>query len=156
MVPSRNDVQALVVALFTVVGGIQRATRQSKLASGLALMQTIGEEGRSRPSEIAERQQLHPSQITRQVRVLEDQGFVAVEGDSSDRRAWLVSLTPKGIEEMRRLQQVGVDRFALFVADWEDSEVHHLTALLEKFERSKAAVAERERRPARGRRARSP
>jgi len=31
----------------------------------------------------------------------------------------MVRLTPSGEAEMLRLQQVGLDRFATFVADWE-------------------------------------
>lgn len=155
MPPNRDDVHAMVLALYAVIGGIKRKTRQSKSASALALLLTIGEEGRLRPSEIAERQQVHPSLITRQVRELEEQGLVAVEGDPNDRRAWLVSLTPEGVAESRRLYEIGLDRFALFVADWEPDEVRQLTALLEKFDRSKAEVAERERPVSAPRRRRS-
>ena len=148
MPPSRDDVQTLVTALFSVVGGIQRAIRRSKQASALALLQIIGEQGRLRLAEIAELQQVHPSLVTRQVRELESQSYVAVEEDPSDRRAWLVSLTPEGAAEWRRLHEIGLQRFELFVAEWQDAEVRQLTALLEKFARSTAAVAERERRPA--------
>lgn len=143
------------MALFTVLTGIQRARRHGKQASALALLQTIEEQERARPSEIAERQQVAASHVTRQVRELEEQGYVTVEEDPTDRRAWLVSLSPAGIAETRRLERVGLDRFALFVADWGDAEVRQLTALLEKFEKSKAAVAERERQAPRGRRTRS-
>lgn len=97
--------------------------------------------------EIAGLQQVHPSLVTRQVQELEALGYVEVSEDPGDRRAWLVMLTPAGAAETRRLQQAGLDRFATFVADWEPREVQTLTALLEKLERSKAAVAERERRP---------
>lgn len=44
------------------------------------------------------------------------------------------------VEERQRPVPVGLDRFALFVADWEPDEVRTLTALLDKLERSKAAV----------------
>lgn len=144
-----------MTALFTVVGGIQRATRQSKQASALALLQIIGERGSLRPAEIAELQHVHPSLVTRQVRELEGQNYVAVEEDPGDRRAWLVSLTPEGAAESRRLHEIGMQRFELFVAEWQDAEVRQLTALLEKFTRSTAAVAERERRPAPSRRRRN-
>jgi DNA-binding MarR family transcriptional regulator len=79
------------------------------------------------------------------VQELEELGLVAVEGDPKDRRAWLVSLTPEGVAESHRLYDVGLDRFALFVAEWAPEEIRQLTALLEKFDRSKAEVAERER-----------
>ncbi len=50
---------------------------------------------------------------------------------------------------MRLLQQMGLERFATFVADWEPDDVRMLTSLLEKLEQSKAAVGESERRSAR-------
>ena len=139
----------MVTALFTVVNGVQRASRRNKLASALALLLVIGEHGQLRPADLAERQQVHPSLITRQVRELEAQGYVQVEEDPQDRRAWLVSLTPEGIAESRRLYEMGLERFALFVSSWDDSEVRQLTALLEKFSRSTAEVAEREQSPVR-------
>jgi len=49
---------------------------------------------------------------------------------------------------MHRLQQVGLDRFALFVADWEPGEVRALAALLDKLRTSMATVGEREQRTA--------
>jgi DNA-binding MarR family transcriptional regulator len=100
-----------------------------------------------RPSEIADLQLVQPSLVTRQVRELEDAGYVQVSGDPADGRSWLVALTPAGRDEMRRLQQVGLDRFALFVADWEPGEVQALAALLDKLRTSMAAVGEREQRP---------
>jgi hypothetical protein len=45
----------------------------------------------------------------------------------------------------------GLDRFGSFVADWEPEGVQMLTALLQKLEDSKAAIAARQR-PAAGRR----
>lgn len=43
--------------------------------------------------------------------------------------------------------EVGMDRFASFVADWEPEEVRMLTSLLQKLEESKAAAAARKRPP---------
>ena len=140
--------QSMVVALFTLTAGLERARRQRKAAGALSLLQVIaGHEG-IRPSDLADQQLVHPSLVTRQVRELEDAGYVRVTEDPTDGRSWLVTLTPAGWSEMRRLQQVGLDRFALFVADWEPGEVRALAALLEKLRTSMAAVGEREQRPA--------
>ncbi len=79
--------------------------------------------------------------MTRQVQELEDSGYVEVRIDPADARCLRVSLTRSGAREQQRLVQVGLDRFASFVADWEPDDVRTLTALLEKLERSKAAVA---------------
>ena len=139
--------QSMVVALFTLTAGLERARRQKKAAGALSLLQVIAGRDGIRPSEIADLQLVHPSLVTRQVRELEDAGYVQVSGDPGDGRSWLVALTPAGRDEMRRLQQVGLDRFALFVADWEPGEVRTLAALLDKLRTSMAVVGEREQRP---------
>jgi DNA-binding MarR family transcriptional regulator len=103
-----------------------------------------------RPSEIAEVHGVHPSLVTRQVRELEDAGLVQVAADPADGRSCLVTLTPAGAGELQRLTQVGLDRFALFVADWSTGDVRMLTTLLDKLRNSITAVAEQEQeqRPA--------
>ncbi len=146
--------QSMVVALFTLTAGLERARRQKKAAGALSLLQVIAGRDGIRPSEIADLQLVHPSLITRQVRELEDAGYVQVSGDPADGRSWLVALTPAGRDEMRRLQQVGLDRFALFVAGWEPGEVQALAALLDKLRTSMAGAGEREQSPA-GRRERN-
>jgi DNA-binding MarR family transcriptional regulator len=147
MPPTRDEVQSMVVALFTLTAGLERARRQKKAAGALSLLQVIAGRDGIRPSEIADLQLVHPSLVTRQVRELEDAGYAQVTGDPADGRSWLVALTPAGQDEMRRLQQVGLDRFALFVADWEPGEVRALTGLLDKLRTSMVAVGEREQRP---------
>jgi DNA-binding MarR family transcriptional regulator len=153
MAPDRSDVQSMVIALFTLIGGIDRAARQSADASTLSLLQAVASRDAIRPSEIADLQHVHPSLVTRQVRDLEDKGYAQVAADPADGRSCLVTLTPAGAGEMARLRQVGVDRFATFLADWEPEEVRTLTALLEKLQSSTTATAT-QRRPGRRRWAR--
>jgi DNA-binding MarR family transcriptional regulator len=150
MAPSKADVRAMVTALFTLTAGMERARRQRKAAGTLSLLQLVADRGAIRPSEIAGLQDVHPSLVTRQVRELEDAGYVHVAADSADGRSCLVTLTPAGVGELQRLTQVGLDRFALFVADWQPGEVRTLTALLDKLRNSIAAVAAQEQaqRPA--------
>jgi DNA-binding MarR family transcriptional regulator len=135
----------MVVALFTLTAGIERARRQRKGASTLSLLQVVAQRGEIRPKEIADQLQVHPSLVTRQLREVEAAGLVRVAGDPADGRSWLVTLTPAGSNEMSRLQEYGLERFALFTADWEPSEVQQLGALLEKLKNSIDTVAERER-----------
>jgi DNA-binding MarR family transcriptional regulator len=146
MLPSKDDVQAMVVALFTLTAGLDRAKRQRKDAGALSLLQVIAGRDGIRPSQIADLQSVHPSLVTRQVRELEDAGYVQVVGNPADGRSWLVTLTPAGSAELGRLTQVGLDRFALFVADWEPGDVRALAELLDKLRTSMAAVGESERR----------
>jgi len=154
MAPDRSDVQPMVIALFTLIGSMDRAARQSAGASALSLLQVVASRDAIRPSEIADLQHVHPSLVTRQVRDLEDKEYVRVTADPGDGRSCLVTLTPAGADEMARLRQVGVDRFATFVAGWEPEEVRTLTALLEKLQSSKAATATQQQRPGRRRWAR--
>ena len=132
------DVAALVAALFTLNAGLDRARRERRGASALAMLQVMPADHPIRPSEIASRQRVQPSLVSRQVRELEDAGFLEVRPNPADGRSCLVSLTPAGTDELRRLTTVGLERFALFVHDWEAADVRSLTRLLEKLQRSMA------------------
>ncbi len=131
--PNKREVRSMVAALLTINAGLEKARRLRKGASTLSLLQVISGSKGIRPSEIAEIQQVHPSLVTRQVRELEDGGYVQVLADPADRRSCLVTLVPKGSDELRRLEQFGLKRFQAFVEDWEPDDVRLLTELLEKL-----------------------
>jgi DNA-binding MarR family transcriptional regulator len=142
--PSKDDVLSMVVALFTLSSGLERARRQKKAAASLDLLQVIAASETMRPSDIADQRFVHRSLVTRQLRELEDAGYVQFAADPRDGRSWMVALTPAGRDEMLRLQNVGLERFAMFVAGWQPGEVQQLTALLDKLAASMAAVTDQE------------
>ena len=142
----------MIGALFAINAGLERARRQRKGASTLSLLQVIATRDGIRPSEIAEVQRVHPSLVTRQVRELEDAGYVSVTADPADRRSCLVALLRAGTEELRRLDQFGLKRFEMYVRDWEPEDVLRLTELLEKLRTSMTALSEREQVRSTGRR----
>jgi DNA-binding MarR family transcriptional regulator len=144
MPPSRTDVERMAAALFTMNAGLERARRRSKGASTLSVLQLLAVGDGLRPSDLADRLGVHPSLVTRQIQELEDAGYVHTSPNPQDARSLLVSLTPAGVEEQRRLREFGLDRFALFVAEWTPEEVRTLADLLEKLELSKAAVVAQE------------
>ena len=149
MQPSRADVERMVVALFTVNAGLDRARRQSPGAARLSLLQALlGSQG-AHPSDLAETLQVSPSLVTRSVQALEQEGLVVVAQDPGDHRSCLVALTASGEEEVRRLQEVGVARFEAFVAGWDAAEVATFTRLLERLEVDKHQTGEQERRRSR-------
>ncbi len=148
MKANREDVRSMVIALFAANAALDRARRERKGASTLSLLQVVAATPGIRPSEIATARDVHPSQVTRQVRELEGMGLIRVTADAADRRSCRVVLTSPGIDELQRLTEVGLDRFASFVDTWEREEVRMLTSLLEKLELSKAEVAARQRPPA--------
>lgn len=148
MKASRDDVRAMVTALFVTNAALDRARRQKKDASTLSLLQLVAAAPGIRPSQIAAAQGVHPSQVTRQVRELDSMGLVHVTADTADKRSCRVTLTAAGADELNSLTEEGLDRFASFVADWEPEEIRTLTSLLQKLEESKAAAAARQRPPA--------
>lgn len=147
MPAGKLDVAEMVSALFTLIGGLERAARRSPGARQLTLLQLIADSEQIRPSEIAAARRVHPSLVTRQVRELEADGYVEVSANPGDHRSCLVRLTPAGTDQMHRLQQAGLERFAGFASEWEPAEVRTLTTLLRKLDASKAAAAAAERLP---------
>lgn len=138
MAPKREDVEALVVALFTVQESTARATRKNKNASLLRLLQAIATGEPVRPSELANQLEVHQSLITRQIRELEEMGKVSVSPDPKDGRAFVVSLTDLGGKQVAELTEVGMQRFMGFVRGWDPDEVREFTRLLWKFHETKA------------------
>jgi DNA-binding MarR family transcriptional regulator len=145
MRPTRTDVHSLAVALFTVFSSLQRA-RQKGDAATLALLNIVAAHPKVRPSDIASALGVNQSSITRQMQKFEQRGFVRLAADPHDGRSCHILLTPAGRTEMRRLQSIGLDRFALFVKDWDARDVQKLTHLLARFEMSKAAAGPHESR----------
>jgi DNA-binding MarR family transcriptional regulator len=159
--PTRQDVEQLVAALFAVTSGLERARRQIPDAAALSVLQVLAWAERQqpaqqvRPKDIATALGVHRSAVTHQLQALEETGQVTLTVDPADRRSWFVALTDAGRAELDRLTTIGMDRFALFVADWDAEEVRTLTRLLVKFEASKAQVGRRSP-PSRTRRRRPP
>jgi DNA-binding MarR family transcriptional regulator len=147
--PTRQDVEQLVAALFAVTSGLERARRQIPDAAALSVMQVLAWAERQepaqkvRPKDIATALGVHRSAVTHQLQALEEAGQVTLTVDPGDRRSWFVALTDTGRAELDRLTTIGLDRFALFVADWDAQEVRTLTRLLVEFEASKAEVGRR-------------
>ena len=138
MAPKREDVEAMIVALYTVQDGMTRAARKIPNASLLRLLQTIAGAQPVRPSELAAQLEVHQSLITRQIRELEEAGKVAVSPDPKDGRAFVVSLTDLGGKQVAELTEVGMQRFMGFVRGWDPDEVREFTRLLWKFHETKA------------------
>lgn len=146
MAPRAENVGRLVGALFAVLDDIQRARKGIPDAAALAVLQIIGvvertEPGRGvRPSELADKLDVHRSAITQHVKALTAAGHISAAGDPRDGRSCLLFLTDSGRETVTRLGRQGMDRFTSFVAEWNDEEVTELARLLEKFRSSADAV----------------
>src|SRR3954452_22632349 len=100
MVPQPSSVQRLVAELFGVLDNMNRARKNIPDAAMLAVLQQIGaveraEPGRgARPSETAEKLDVHRSAITHHLRSLTGAGHITARTDPPDRRSSLLFLTP--------------------------------------------------------------
>jgi DNA-binding MarR family transcriptional regulator len=140
MKPTRHDVLDLATSLITVVSSIHRASQKGHAAT-LGILGAVAARPRIRPSDVALHLGVNQSSVTRQMQKLERLGLVKLQADPSDGRSCHIVLTTTGRAEMRRLTSIGLDRFALFVKDWDARDVRTLARLLKTFEHSKSAAA---------------
>jgi DNA-binding MarR family transcriptional regulator len=140
MKPTRHDVLDLATSLITVVSNIHRASQKGHAAT-LGILGAVAARPRIRPSDVALHLGVNQSSVTRQMQKLERLGLVKLQADPSDGRSCHIVLTTTGRAEMRRLTSIGLDRFALFVKDWDARDVRSLARLLKTFEHSKSAAA---------------
>jgi DNA-binding MarR family transcriptional regulator len=140
MKPTRHDVLDLATSLITVVSNIHRASQKGHAAT-LGILGAVAARPRIRPSDVALHLGVNQSSVTRQMQKLERLGLVKLQADPSDGRSCHIVLTTAGRAEMRRLTSIGLDRFALFVKDWDARDVRTLARLLKTFEHSKSAAA---------------
>lgn len=98
--------------------------------AGLAILRTI-EDGMPRSHrELARRANMDPAALTRQIRVLEQDGLVAIEQDPADGRSRLATITPAGRAAVRRVAAVGDAHVEAALAGWSDADRATLAALM--------------------------
>jgi DNA-binding MarR family transcriptional regulator len=93
----------------------------------------IVEEGPLRPTALAALLEVDLSVVSRQVRALEEAGFVARSTDPADARAALVSVTAAGLEAFQETQ---VRRTALLeevLGGWSETDRRRFAELLSRF-----------------------
>lgn len=93
----------------------------------------IVEDGPVRPTTLAALLEVDLSVVSRQVRALEDVGFVQRETDPSDARASLVSATPAGKHAFRETQHQRAQVLDEVLADWQPHECETFVELLTRF-----------------------
>jgi len=96
MEPNEDDVRSMVIALFTLISRVERARRQRKPAAALDLLQVIAASEEVRPSDIADQRSVHRSLVTRQLREMEDAGYVQFREDPDDGRLGSLRLRQLG------------------------------------------------------------
>ena len=93
----------------------------------------ICEEGPLRPTTLAGMLEVDLSVVSRQVRSLEDAGFVQRQTDPQDARAALVSATAAGREAFERTKQQRTEVLEEVLREWPEGERESFVTLLSRF-----------------------
>ncbi|MCU1602291.1 MAG: MarR family transcriptional regulator [Frankiales bacterium] len=105
----------------------------------------ICDEGPLRPTTLAGMLEVDLSVVSRQVRSLEDAGFVQREADPADARAALVSATAAGRHAFEMTKQQRTEVLDEVLADWPEAERELFVTLLSRFnDQLEASIARRQ------------
>ena len=91
------------------------------------------DDGPMRPTVLAALLEVDLSVVSRQLRALEDAGFVQREADPADARAALVSPTPTGRQALLETRALRASVLREALAGWPDDDCAELVRLLARF-----------------------
>jgi len=89
--------------------------------------------GPARPSTIAEELNIDKSIMSRQVRLLEELGFITRQPDEEDGRAALLQATPEAVKRVEAVNAVDRARLYESLRDWDAPDLVKLGELLGKL-----------------------
>ena len=102
-------------------------------APGLTLLRRIQEEGPLSLGELARRTEMDPAATGRQIRQLEDDGFVHRDPSTEDGRVTVVRVTPAGAQARRRIGEVVGSHMEGVLATWSPGDRSALARLLTRL-----------------------
>jgi DNA-binding MarR family transcriptional regulator len=129
---SRELVQ-LVRGLRDLHGAVASASQHPVDPSGAMVLARLEELGPIRLSTLAQVLALDISTVSRQVPVLERQGWVTRERDPEDQRAQLFQLTDAGREVLTDVRRSRVEVLRRLLPDWTDKELDRFAAQMHRF-----------------------
>jgi MarR family transcriptional regulator, organic hydroperoxide resistance regulator len=113
-----------------------------------SVLRHVIENGPARPALLAERIRMQPSALSRQLRVLEDEGCIERDLIPGDGRGWLVRVTQRGRGIEQRLERADAEILAGQLRNWSPVELDTLNDLLGRLIhdlRAPAAAASRKK-----------
>ncbi len=102
-------------------------------APGMGVLGVLERGGAQRVSVLARRAGMVAPLASRELRHLEQQGFVTRAADGADGRAVVVAITPKGRDAYRRLRAAAVAAASDALAGWKATELAELARLLARM-----------------------
>ncbi|MBV7276678.1 MarR family transcriptional regulator [Clostridiaceae bacterium UIB06] len=116
------------VSTYKKIGNLDRAA--------YLLLHTIIYEKNASVKAMADELHLDISTISRQVRGLEEKGYISRIADTSDRRAYFLEATELGQKEFNFYKQHALMRVSELLKNWSDEECKIFGLLLKKFNHS--------------------
>ncbi|NUU22932.1 MAG: MarR family transcriptional regulator [Streptomycetaceae bacterium] len=111
----------------------------------IGILHRVIDHGPIRPTELAERADIQPAALSRQIRILEEGGYIVRIGDAEDGRVSLVDATPEGREAYRSFAAANDALLAEQLKGWTAEE---LAGLAEQMQRLVADLRGVPRKPA--------
>lgn len=134
-----DDLQTSLLRLGRLLASRQAATRLVEVAGiqvsqqGVALLRALRREGRVPAAELAAAAGMDLGAVSRQVRLLEQDGLVSRSADPDDGRVVLLELTGKGQTTAERLHAISAGHLEAALADWSEVERAALAASLDRL-----------------------
>lgn len=149
-----TEIERLLTRIAYLAG---RARQHERLMSesGLSLdrasvsiLRQIAESEPLRPGVLAVRLSVEASHVTRQLRQLENDGYVIRVPDPDDRRAQRVQITEAGLTAVDRIREAGRRGIGMALTDWSTEDLRQLADLFHRLvddfvENAEAAVEPR-------------
>lgn len=123
-----DAVAELAGAVMGLVNTIRRGQAKAFNPELVVVLELLAGRGPMSPSEIADAIPAPRSSVSRRLRTLAENGWVAVEHDDADGRSYSAVITVEGRAHLRRLVEEGLEVFAAMVKDWTHDEVRAYTA----------------------------
>ncbi|WP_344268416.1 MarR family transcriptional regulator [Streptomyces hebeiensis] len=101
--------------------------------AAVAILRNVAEAEPLRPGELAARLSVEASHVTRQLRQLENGGYVTRVPDPDDRRAQRVRLTDAGLAAVDRVREASRRGMEMALADWSAQDLRQLAGLFHRL-----------------------
>jgi DNA-binding MarR family transcriptional regulator len=101
--------------------------------AGYGVLRQIIDHGPVALSDLAHHTHMLPSALSRQVKLLEDGGYIERSLDPDDGRVSVVRVTAKGRDAHRRIRSANEDLLARQLAGWSDDELDHVAQLIQRL-----------------------
>jgi DNA-binding MarR family transcriptional regulator len=125
--------------LFRLTANRRVHARQSAAAGafvsrpGFAILRSLADTDQRSVGDIAKVCLADPASVGRQVKTLEDEGFVERQASAGDGRVVVVRLTPSGRSAYDRIVQVRAQHMGEVLSGWTSAERQSLTSLVNRL-----------------------